>query len=411
MLRPLFLSLTLLGCGAAAGVARPSASPSAGPSIAVVEPEAVERDSERGAPSDPSSTTPGPCVLSRGAARELRPGARHPRVVLGAGGAIVVTGGDDHLFVRVPLETGPIDLSLSRRALEEGREWIEGPFLGRVSGEAAMVTCLNDDFCAERLVTDGGGCDAFTCALVVPASPSPELPFALPHQALGVGPSFGFDGDAVFGAAAAYRGGGMSSLFGFVLSGGRARRVLLHSFGSSDDALGNQLETAIRIEGGEAIVSWWLGESSTEHRVRLTRDGRREDAPTRPTSEAATPRPILEARTSPETLPFLARAEGDAMVAIPELASASGRFAPSVAALGHERVLVFSEGLGESTRIRALIVDDAGRPIGPALEISAAGTEAGRAAIDALEGTAFVVWEEHHPAGWAIYGAPLSCSR
>lgn len=90
---------------------------------------------------------------------------------------------------------------------------------------------------------------------------------------------------------------------------------------------------------------------------------------------------------------------------------------PAVATFGSDfvevggRVLVvFSEGTGHSTRIRAGLVDAATHSVvGGLVEVSDAGNEAGYATVDSYGGQTFVAWDEKVAGSWQVRVAPLVC--
>lgn len=414
-MRALFLLVLACGCGAGAPARGPrepasaSAVPSTTPTDGDGDGPASEAHDEA-APVEEVADVHADWTPVLSATRLLRTDARWPRVAVGASGALVTSGStaptaeavtrgrDDVLVVEMPLRSGAIREVFVQRTFEEGREWSIGPWTGRVGDEAAVVSCVHDDFCADAM--GGAPCDGWGCDLRVPGRRADDVHFALPHRALGSSTQVVFEGSTVFAVASGGSGGSSTGVFGFVVRGGHADRVLVRSFG---DQPGTAIELALAAVSEEtAVVSSWLAEGRTHHDT-LTAEGRRDaDAP----SPRAAALAFVEERDEhdlPQLVTFVDghRAAGDG------LRSDAGRFSPCLLVLGGANVLVFAEGLRATTRIRAWRVDDSGHPMDEPTDVSAPGVEAGTVACDAWDGTGFLAWEERTTTGWSIQGATI----
>lgn len=87
-------------------------------------------------------------------------------------------------------------------------------------------------------------------------------------------------------------------------------------------------------------------------------------------------------------------------------------FSPELIELNGEKILVWSAGLGKSTRIRAARFDvNRGAVVGPVSSVSADGHEAGFVSGGAFGGKAVIAWEQEQNATWEIRIAELTCPR
>jgi hypothetical protein len=85
-------------------------------------------------------------------------------------------------------------------------------------------------------------------------------------------------------------------------------------------------------------------------------------------------------------------------------------FSPALAEVKGQPILVWAEGLGKTTRIRAARFDKSRLAItGPVTTVSAAGHEAGFASIGAFGERAVVTWEQTRGATWEIRVAEIKC--
>jgi hypothetical protein len=86
-------------------------------------------------------------------------------------------------------------------------------------------------------------------------------------------------------------------------------------------------------------------------------------------------------------------------------------FAPSFVEQMGATTLVWSEGTGDTTRIRLARVDGpAARLLGPIAEVSAAGLEAGFATLDTYGSHTVVTWDEKHGRVWEVRAAEVRCA-
>lgn len=156
------------------------------------------------------------------------------------------------------------------------------------------------------------------------------------------------------------------------------------------------------------------GVTATTRRVRTT-FGPGDAAPSVPTPTTvdmiAPPDVELTTDRSERGAPSMVRlVRRGVMAPIAGLTTEVATFAAHFVTRGGRLVAVWSEGTGTTTRIRAAVVDLATSAIvGPIVDVSSAGIEAGYATIDAFEDSIVVAWDEKQPDGWEVRAATLGC--
>jgi hypothetical protein len=155
----------------------------------------------------------------------------------------------------------------------------------------------------------------------------------------------------------------------------------------------------------EAAIDVFAHDEARGLRFRVGADARRIGEP-EPVDRPAPPAIVVE--RPPGTDPHVRIRRGEATADVGGLDPAAATFAPSIARLGQAHVLVWSEGLRDTTRIRIARIDlDAGALAGPITEVSRPGREAGQASIDGDGERVVVAWEERVERGWEIRAATV----
>jgi hypothetical protein len=234
-----------------------------------------------------------------------------------------------------------------------------------------------------------------------PGAAAESLP-NLATEATARSTSFAFRDGTLFGAVATSDG----RLMGYVAAEGRpAKRALLQPLRGTASLVVEPRSateaTVTVLDDDEDAIQLVMGSEATR------------------VGEAATiPRPLaaglpfeVSAVREPAPTHLAARAASTAPLApIGGMDATAATFAPSVVALGAGHVLVWSEGLGDATRIRAARFDAARLALaGPIAEVSTSGREAGFAHVDAHGAHAVVAWDEKNGATWEVRAAELRC--
>ena len=121
---------------------------------------------------------------------------------------------------------------------------------------------------------------------------------------------------------------------------------------------------------------------------------------------------VIEERQGRRTPPRIRLVRGqEPGVPIAGLPDEPAVFSPSVVTLGGVHVLLWSEGLGTTTRIFGAVLDVEGARIGDRFAVTRGDFESSTVHADAYEGRAVVTWSQYEAEGRSVRAANLVCQR
>lgn len=411
-----FLLALVIACGqptapaplpAAVGASPPAAPP---PVVAPAAPGSLPAPPP---PTPPLPAAPVACTVDPPGGVTIATKRAHPRVLVGAQGVLVVhttrarprwdeddRGNWDCTWADAVAQLGfPLGASPPRPIESPGDSrggcgllHPDPVALVRRGDEAAFVTCGDHPY------------SNWTCTLARPFAAGAAwttLP-NLANEATARAASFAYGGGTLFGAVATTDG----RLMGYAAAEGQPpKRALLQPLRGAATPLVQATSAA------QATVTLLTDEATVTELV-MSPEAARVGEPTtvpRP-SPGGLPFEIVAARDPAPT--HLAGRTGAAAPwqPIAGLDPAATTFAPSVTASGAGHLLVWSEGTGDATRIRAARLTAAPLALaGPIADVSSTGREAGFASVDAFGGHAVVAWDEKNGDTWEIHVAELRC--
>lgn len=170
--------------------------------------------------------------------------------------------------------------------------------------------------------------------------------------------------------------------------------------------------TAVATDDGGFVFE--QGPRGTDRRVRTTfgPTGSQVGFPA-PVTVEPTAAPALDftsERPEPRGLLGLRIVRGGVAAPIEGMSTTVATFGSSFVEIGARVLVVFSEGTGNTTRIRGALVDPTtATVVGSIVDLSSPGIEAGYATVDSYEGHTVVAWDEKSPSGWEVRAATLDC--